>query len=102
MQVRRETGSLDHHQDMQGGAESKVTNGRQRVVIEGVKPEIDAGRFPIKRTVGEEIVVEADIFADGHDLLSVSLRYRHTADRNWTEVPMQSLTNDRWRAAFVV
>ncbi|MBI3325166.1 MAG: DUF3416 domain-containing protein, partial [Nitrospinae bacterium] len=43
---------------------------RSRVVIENVKPEIDAGRFPIKRTLGESVFVEADMFVDGHEALS--------------------------------
>ena len=77
-------------------------HGRQRVVIERVRPEIDGGRFPIKRTVGEDVVVEADVFADGHDALSVLLQYRHEADQQWTDVPMEFLGNDRWRASFPV
>ena len=50
--------------------------GRKRVIIQKVKPEIDSGTFPIKRTVGEKVVVEADIFTDGHDALSCVLLYR--------------------------
>jgi len=76
--------------------------GRKRVIIEGVKPEIDAGRFPIKRIIGEETVVEADILADGHDALSCALLYRKQGDDRWTEVPMEPLGNDRWRASFGV
>jgi starch synthase (maltosyl-transferring) len=76
--------------------------GRERVIIEGVKPEIDAGCFPIKRTVGETVVVEADIFAEGHDVLSGVLRHRHEADEHWSEVPLKFLGNDRWRAEFSV
>ncbi len=76
--------------------------GRKRVVVEGVAPEIDGGRFPIKRACGETVVVEADVFADGHDLLAARLCYRHEQDAPWTEVPMESLGNDRWRASFVV
>src|SRR5829696_1151081 len=74
--------------------------GRQRVMIEGVRPEIDGGRFPIKRTVGETVLVEADVFADGHDVLSVLLQYRPEASPQWTELPMELLANDRWRAGF--
>lgn len=74
----------------------------ERVIIEGVKPEIDGGRFPVKRTVGEKVVVEADIFAEGHDVLSGVLRYRHGADKEWTETPLEFVVNDRWRAAFDV
>jgi len=77
-------------------------HGRQRVVIERVRPEIDGGRFPIKRTVGEDVVVEADVFADGHDALSVLLQYRHEADQQWTDMPMEFLGNDRWGASFPV
>ena len=47
-----------------------IRDGRRRVVIEAVNPQIDRGRFPVKRTVGEKVVVQADIFADGHDVLS--------------------------------
>ena len=77
-------------------------DGRQRVVIEGVQPEIDGGRFPIKRTVGEEVVVEADAFCDGHDAIAVVLRYRLGDSTEWTDLPMKHLGNDRWRAAFHV
>jgi glycosidase len=74
----------------------------RRAVVEGVTPEIDAGRFPIKRTVGERVVVEADIFADGHDALSARLLYRRQADADWSEAPLEPLVNDRWRGAFRV
>jgi len=50
--------------------------GRRRVVIEHVTPEIDGGRFAIKRTVGETVTVEADIFSDSHDAISCVLLYR--------------------------
>jgi len=76
--------------------------GRGRVIIEGVKPEIDGGQFPIKRTVGETVVVEADIFAEGHDVLTGVLRYRYEADPEWSETPLEFVVNDRWRAAFAV
>lgn len=74
--------------------------GRQRVIIDGVRPEIDGGRFPVKRTVGDQLVVEADVFADGHDALSVLLRYRPESVQQWTELPMEFLGNDRWQASF--
>jgi starch synthase (maltosyl-transferring) len=73
-----------------------------RVVIEGVSPEIDGGRFPIKRAVGEPVVVEADIFADGHEELAGVLRYRHEDAPQWTEAALAPLGNDRWRGAFAV
>jgi len=76
--------------------------GRTRIVIEGVKPEIDGGQFPLKRIVGDKVVVEADIFADGHDVISAALLYHQESDPGWIEVPMEFLVNDRWRGSFVV
>lgn len=77
-------------------------NNRLRVMIEGVKPEIDGGKFPIKRVIGESVEVEADIFVDGHDDLSGVLLYRHEADSQWQEVALEPLVNDRWRSTFMV
>ncbi|MEW6296600.1 MAG: alpha-1,4-glucan--maltose-1-phosphate maltosyltransferase [Thermodesulfobacteriota bacterium] len=77
-------------------------DGRVRVVISGVAPEIEHGRFAIKRTVGERVVVEADIFADGHDALAAVLLHRHEEDPGWSEAPLQFLVNDRWRGEFSV
>ena len=76
--------------------------GLRRVIIEGIQPVIDAGRFPIKRTVGDRVVVEADIFTDGHDLLSAVLCYRWADEASWTEVAMAPLGNDRWQGRFHV
>src|SRR5438270_102402 len=73
-----------------------------RAVIEAVMPAVDGGRFPIKRVLGEEVVVEADCFADGHDELACLLLYRNDSDAAWESVPMIALGNDRWRAAFTV
>lgn len=72
----------------------------ERVTIEGVAPEIDFGNYPIKRAVGESVVVEADIFTDGHDALHASLLVREEKAGTWTELPMKFLLNDRWRADF--
>lgn len=83
-------------------AQYKVIDGRQRVVIERVVPQVDDGRYPIKRTLGETVMVEADTFADGHDQLACALLYRREMDNEWTEVPMTLTGNDRWQAAFAV
>jgi len=76
--------------------------GRSRVAIEGVAREIDAGAFPIKRVVGDTVVVEVDAFADGHDAISGVLLYRKEGDPQWSEAPLEPLVNDRWRGAFTV
>jgi starch synthase (maltosyl-transferring) len=80
----------------------KPVDGRRRVVIEGVKPEIDCGRFPIKRVVGDTVVVEADVFGDGHDHVTANLLFRRERDRNWQSLTMKPLGNDRWRGEFPV
>ena len=74
----------------------------QRVVIEHVAPEIDCGHFPIKRTPGERVIVEADVYADGHDVVAARLLWRRAGETTWSELPMEALGNDRWRASFLV
>jgi starch synthase (maltosyl-transferring) len=75
---------------------------RTRVVIENITPQIDCGRYPAKRTIGESVAVEADIFADGHDAVAATLLYRHEESHEWRSVPMAPAGNDRWRALFSV
>jgi len=74
----------------------------RRVVIENLQPEIDGGKYPIKRTVGERVVVEADIHADGHDVLSAVVLYRRDQESAWREAAMRPLVNDRWQGQFDV
>jgi starch synthase (maltosyl-transferring) len=81
---------------------AEPVGGRNRVVIERVTPEIDCGRFPIKRIVGDVVVVEADVFADGHDEIAARLLYLAAGDGAWKSVSMQPLGNDRWRASFQI
>jgi len=70
------------------------------VVVEGVAPEIDAGRFPIKRVVGDAVEVEADVFTDGHDLVAVALLVRAPGVATVREIPMHPLVNDRFTGTF--
>ena len=84
------------------GADTKPENGRKRVIIESVQPEVDGGRFPAKRIVGDRLVVTADIFGDGHDHVEARLLYRTSDERKWKTVRMEPLGNDRWSAAFTV
>ncbi|OHB59987.1 MAG: hypothetical protein A2Y12_13455 [Planctomycetes bacterium GWF2_42_9] len=80
----------------------KNIDGRKRIVIENIKPQIDNGQFPIKRVIGESVSVTADIFADGHNILSAAVLYRHKSDNNWQQVPMRLIVNDEWAASFQV
>ena len=75
-------------------------DGRRRVVIEAISPEVDGGRFPAKRTVGDQVRVEADIFTDGHDLIAAALLVHREGSDDWTEIPMRPVENDRWAASF--
>ena len=81
---------------------SSKIEGRARVIIESVSPEVDDGRFPAKRSVGDKVQVEADVFTDGHDSISSVLLYKHKSETGWHEVPMEFLVNDRWTGEFTV
>ncbi|MFH1130084.1 MAG: maltotransferase domain-containing protein, partial [Pseudomonadota bacterium] len=70
------------------------------VIIEGVAPEIDGGRYPVKRVVGDLFEVEADIFTHGHDVIRALLLHRKKGVAKWTETEMELLENDRWLGAF--
>ena len=67
------------------------------VVIENLQPLIDGGRYPIKRIIGEDLVVEADIFKDGHDVVAAVLKWRVLGKHAWRETPMNFVDNDQWR-----
>src|SRR6266513_4773012 len=66
------------------------------VVIENLQPLIDGGRYPLKRIVCEDLVVEADIFRDGHDVVAAILKWRVLGKRAWREAQMNFVDNDRW------
>ncbi|MBE0614503.1 MAG: alpha-1,4-glucan--maltose-1-phosphate maltosyltransferase [Burkholderiales bacterium] len=76
------------------------SDGRVRAVIERVTPSVDGGRFAAKRIAGDEVIVEADCFTDGHDTLVCLLLWRREDEQAWREAPMAALGNDRWRGSF--
>jgi starch synthase (maltosyl-transferring) len=80
----------------------KPLHGERRVVVEGIVPEVDSGRFPIKRIVGDVVEVEADVFGDGHDHVIARLLFKREGDESWKYVYMTALGNDRWRGGFPV
>jgi starch synthase (maltosyl-transferring) len=73
---------------------------RARIQIENIWPQLDCGRYPVKRTVGDPVEVWADIFRDGHEVLGAAVRYRKTGDKRWLEVEMHQHGADRWTATF--
>jgi starch synthase (maltosyl-transferring) len=80
----------------------ELADGRRRVVIESLSPQIDCGRFSIKRVVGETVVVEANVFADGHDQVACQLLHWRENDKAVQSSPMMPVGNDRWRGEFPV
>lgn len=75
---------------------------RNRVIVENVKPQIDGGRYPIKRTVGEQIKITADIFADGHDAIRAALLFKKESVKTWNEIPLTELPNDAFETVFAI
>ena len=81
---------------------SLETAGHARIRIERVSPEIDGGRYPIKREVGDTLTVTADIFRDGHEKIAADLFFKPWYRASWESVPMESVDNDGWTGSFVV
>jgi len=74
--------------------------GLQRVIVEHVTPEIDAGRYYIKKVKGDILTVEADIFTDGHDHVRGRILYKHEGEKKWSHTGMHPTWNDRWQGVF--
>jgi starch synthase (maltosyl-transferring) len=74
----------------------------RRVVIEDVEPQLDCGRYAVKREVGDTVEVRADIFREGHDAIAAAVWYRAEDEEGWREERMRFVDNDRWGARFVV
>lgn len=70
------------------------------VVIENLWPRIEDGKYPIKRTPGEEVTVYADIFKEGHDVVLAVVKWRAAGAKKWQEAPMTPIEEDRWRGSF--
>ena len=96
------TGPAEQENDARGRVRLPGSGGRLRPVVESIRPQVDGGRFASKAAVGDLVVVEADVFADGHDLLVCELRHQEEGSRRWTSTAMVPLGNDRWQGAFRV
>ena len=73
-----------------------------RIIIENVMPQLDCGAFQIKRIIGQKVVITADVFSDGHDVLESCVKFKHEKDKSWQEVRMTPTVNDEWFAEFKV
>jgi starch synthase (maltosyl-transferring) len=77
------------------------SNGKKRVIITNVYPSVESGKYTAKAVAGDEIEFSADVFGDGHDLISASLFVRSTDSEAIQEVPMEFLLNDRWEVSWL-
>jgi len=77
-----------------------MNTARRPIVIEHVRPAVDDGRYPVKREVGNDLEVTADIFKEGHDVLAAVIRYRARDDARWGEAPLRLVDNDGWAGSF--
>jgi starch synthase (maltosyl-transferring) len=73
-----------------------------RIQIQEVQPQVDCGRYPVKRTIGDQVEVTARIFRDGHETLGAAVRHKGPGSTRWTETPLEPLGNDLWSGAFAV
>lgn len=83
-------------------ASMKPVEGRRRVVIGAVAPQVDCGRYPVKRVVGDGFAVTVAIFGDGHDAISARLLHKKSGEKAWQTTPMLPIGNDLWRGTFAV
>ena len=100
--VQRADKMVMHNQTAIAKARIPAVGGRsgRRIYIEDVYPLVDAGRFPVKRIIGEPVDVWADILRDGHAVLAAELLWRPEASHRWSRAPMRLHDNDRWTAIF--
>src|SRR5215831_6034547 len=85
----------------QGGNRNRTVTASASIrSVDDVYPVVDGGRFPVKRIVGEEVDIWADIFRDGHVVLAAELLWRREGADKWLRVPMVLHDNDRWTASF--
>ena len=73
-----------------------------RIIIENIKPQLDGGAFFIKRIVGQTVVVTANVFGDGHDVIACCVKFKQEEDKKWQEVRLVPTGNDEWTASFKV
>jgi starch synthase (maltosyl-transferring) len=80
----------------------KTTEPPARIQIQRVTPQVDCGRYAVKRTAGDRIDVTARIFRDGHELLGAAVRFKPAGSTRWSEAPLEALGNDEWAGTFEV
>jgi starch synthase (maltosyl-transferring) len=75
--------------------------GLERIVIECVTPELDGGRYAVKRLLGDLVEIGADVIKEGHDQLAATLLFKPPGSGEWKRVPMSyDSDTDRWYACL--
>jgi starch synthase (maltosyl-transferring) len=69
-----------------------------RIAIEAITPQVDDGRYPVRRQVGDLVTIEADLLADGHDRLAGEVLVRPADVEEARAYKLTLVANDRWRA----
>lgn len=69
-------------------------------MISNVAPQVEDGRYPAKRAIGEHVGLSADIIADGHDAVAASVIFRHESEQTWHDLPLSPAGNDRWEGTW--
>ncbi len=74
-----------------------------RVVIERVSPELDGGRYAVKRIVGDTVAISVDILKDGHDVVAACIRYCRPGESAWLTAPLVfDFDAERWHGQIDV
>ena len=74
----------------------------QHILIESISPCVDGGRYAAKGLAGEAVVVEADIFRDGHAFVRGVIHWRAKGETEFRQAPLEEVGNDRFRGSFPV
>ena len=75
---------------------------KENLVIENIRPNIEGGRFMIKREPGDSVTLQADIFRHSHEKYDAAIFYRHVSKKKWEKAPMHFVDNDLWEGTFTV
>jgi starch synthase (maltosyl-transferring) len=72
------------------------------IIIQNVQPQIDGGRYAVKRELGDRVKVSAEAFREGHGVLRAELAWRKEGSRIWNRIPMTHVNPglDQWEAEF--
>jgi len=77
-----------------------VNDGRRRAVVLAIRPQVDGGRYPVKRVAGEPLSVEVDVVCDQHDVVRAVVLHRHAAEPAWHETATEQVGSDTWLATL--